>query len=145
MIVRPWTVDDVIELSELEKEIFKDPWSVYAITESLVHELFHGYILEEDGKIFGYYGFYSIPPEAHIANIAVVKDERGKGYGKYLFEHLLKTAKSLGDTDATLEVRPSNTVAIKMYESYGFVTEGRRKKYYGDGEDALIMWRRNAE
>lgn len=142
MIARAWTFDDVELLFGLEQRIFKDPWSIYAIAESLSHELFHGVIFEDDGEVIGYYGFYSIPPEAHIANIAVVPEKQGKGYGKAMLSHLLKTAEDLGDTDVTLEVRPSNEVAIKLYERYGFKTEGRRKRYYGDGEDALIMWRR---
>ncbi len=143
MIAREWTFDDIEALAELEKRIFKDPWSVYAITESIMHELFHGVIFEDEGEIIGYYGFYSFPPEAHIANIAVAPEKRGMGYGKELLRHLIETAEKLGDTDLTLEVRPSNEIALNLYEKSGFVTEGRRKKYYGDGEDALIMWRRS--
>lgn len=143
MRIRSWTFEDVLPLAELEKEIFPDPWSMYAITESLLHELFHGYILEDEGEIIGYYGFYSFPPEAHIANVAVVPKMQGKGFGKMLLEHLISEAEKLGDTDLTLEVRPPNVRATNLYESHGFCVEGRRKKYYGDGEDALIMWRRS--
>ena len=143
MRIRSWTFEDVLPLAELEKEIFPDPWSMYAITESLLHELFHGYILEDEGEIIGYYGFYSFLPEAHIANVAVVPKMQGKGFGKMLLEHLISEAEKLGDTDLTLEVRPSNVRATNLYESHGFRVEGRRKRYYGDGEDALIMWRRS--
>lgn len=143
MRFRKWTADDIIPLAKLEQEIFPDPWSVYAITEALMHDLFHGTILEsDDGQIIGYYGFYSFPPEAHVANVAIVPSFQGKGFGKLLFEKLLEEAENLDDIDLTLEVRPSNEKAVRLYETHGFATEGRRKKYYGDGEDALIMWRR---
>ena len=46
-----------------------------------------------------------------------------------------------GAKAVTLEVRPSNTEAIKLYEKRGFVVKGIRKNYYTEtGEDALVMW-----
>jgi ribosomal-protein-alanine N-acetyltransferase len=45
-----------------------------------------------------------------------------------------------GVTLAFLEVRPSNTRALALYESLGFQVIGRRNGYYFDtGEDALVM------
>jgi ribosomal-protein-alanine N-acetyltransferase len=44
--------------------------------------------------------------------------------------------------DALLEVRPSNTLAIALYLSMGFVEMGRRRNYYqadGGREDALVL------
>lgn len=142
MLLRRWTFDDVFELNNLENEIFKDPWSVYAIYDAINCDVFHGVALVEDNNIIGYYGFYSIPPEAHIANVAIKKEYRGKKLGDLLMQDFVKTAESLGDYDFTLEVRASNEIAKKLYEKYGFKAEGLRKKYYGDGEDAVIMWRR---
>ena len=47
---------------------------------------------------------------------------------------------SLGCSSATLEVRPSNTAAVALYSSHGFVEIGRRKGYYAaEGEDAIVM------
>ncbi len=42
----------------------------------------------------------------------------------------------------TLEVRPSNTGAIALYEASVSALRARARGYYRDtGEDALIMWR----
>jgi ribosomal-protein-alanine N-acetyltransferase len=38
-----------------------------------------------------------------------------------------------------LEVRPSNKSACKLYQRLGFAEVGIRKRYYGDGEDALVL------
>ncbi|MBE8948991.1 MAG: GNAT family N-acetyltransferase [Quinella sp. 3Q1] len=58
-----------------------------------------------------------------------------------LFGELIKAVKLRGARAITLEVRPSNTAAIKLYKSFGLRSVGRRKGYYLDnGEDALIMW-----
>ncbi|MGB3613709.1 MAG: hypothetical protein WBA10_07945, partial [Elainellaceae cyanobacterium] len=43
---------------------------------------------------------------------------------------------------ATLEVRVSNTAALRVYDVFGFQPVGQRRRYYADtGEDALILWR----
>ena len=55
---------------------------------------------------------------------------------------MLGEALAEGITDVTLEVRVSNEPAIALYRSFGFEEAGIRKRYYGDGEDALIMWLR---
>ena len=45
----------------------------------------------------------------------------------------------------TLEVRVSNAPAIGLYKKFGFAEAGVRPKYYENGEDALIMWRKREE
>lgn len=142
MEFRKWQTLDAFEINKIETELFSDPWSVYAIYDAINSPCFIGYALTDANEIIGYYGFYSIPPEAHIANVGIVKSRQGQGLGKILMEHFLKTAYSLGDYDCTLEVRPTNEKALNLYKKYGFKQEGLRKKYYGDGEDAVIMWRR---
>jgi ribosomal-protein-alanine N-acetyltransferase len=55
---------------------------------------------------------------------------------------LLERARQAGMDDALLEVRPSNTLAIALYQSMGFVEIGRRRGYYqadGGREDALVL------
>ncbi|MBR1971132.1 MAG: ribosomal protein S18-alanine N-acetyltransferase [Clostridia bacterium] len=145
MLFKKWEVNLAQNLADLETAIFKDPWSKNAIIDSIKSPLFHGEVLlDEKGDIIAYYGFYSIIPETHIANLAVREDKRGLGLGNVILERLLSQAIMLGNSEFTLEVRPSNEKAIALYKKYGFKVEGRRRNYYGDGEDALIMWKRLA-
>ncbi|MBR2159726.1 MAG: ribosomal protein S18-alanine N-acetyltransferase [Clostridia bacterium] len=145
MLFKKWEVNLAQNLADLETAIFKDPWTKNAIIDSIKSPLFHGEVLlDEKGDIIAYYGFYSIIPETHIANLAVREDKRGLGLGNVILERLLSQAIMLGNSEFTLEVRPSNEKAIALYKKYGFKVEGRRRNYYGDGEDALIMWKRLA-
>ncbi len=145
MLFKKWEVNLAQNLEDLETAIFKDPWTKNAIIDSIKSPLFHGEVLlDEKGDIIAYYGFYSIIPETHIANLAVREDKRGLGLGNVILERLLSQAIMLGNSEFTLEVRPSNEKAIALYKKYGFKVEGRRRNYYGDGEDALIMWKRLA-
>ena len=138
-----WSENDRLEIFQLEKDIFSDSWSLYAIDESINCPAFVGYILTDEGETVGYYGFYAIPPEGHIANVAVVEKHRGKKYGIELLNHMIRTGDLCEILDYTLEVRVSNEPAINLYKKLGFKQEGLRKKFYDDGEDAIIMWRRN--
>ena len=145
MLFKKWEVNLAQNLADLEMAIFKDPWTKNAIIDSIKSPLFHGEVLlDEKGDIIAYYGFYSIIPETHIANLAVREDKRGLGLGNVILERLLSQAIMLGNSEFTLEVRPSNEKAIALYKKYGFKVEGRRRNYYGDGEDALIMRKRLA-
>jgi ribosomal-protein-alanine N-acetyltransferase len=54
---------------------------------------------------------------------------------------LIQRAYQLGSRWLTLEVRPSNDVAVRLYEKFGFKVIGRRRGYYTDNnEDAIVMW-----
>jgi ribosomal-protein-alanine N-acetyltransferase len=76
----------------------------------------------------------------HLMNIAVAPAARRRGIGTALLEQLLERAGP--EQPYTLEVRPSNRVAIALYERFGFCPAGTRRRYYQDtGEDAMIMWR----
>jgi ribosomal-protein-alanine N-acetyltransferase len=76
--------------------------------------------------------------EVEILLVAVVPHARRRGVGRALVEALLADA---GARRAHLEVRASNRAAIALYERTGFVAAGVRKRYYADGEDALVMAR----
>ena len=83
--------------------------------------------------------------EAHVLNVCIDERFRCRGIGGALLEHLLEFAKGLGVQDVFLEVRPSNTVAIRLYQSHGFGQIGVRKGYYQavEGrEDAVVLRRR---
>lgn len=84
--------------------------------------------------------YWAILDEAHITVLAIDPRYQRRGLGKWLLVNLLIDASERTLTRATLEVRPSNSRALALYESFGFETLGRRRRYYVDGEDALILW-----
>jgi len=91
--------------------------------------------------VVGYVGLWMMVDEAHITTVAVRHSFRGRGLGKVLMLAIMELARELGSRMVTLEVRESNTVAIKMYHELGFQQKGLRPRYYTDnGEDAIIMW-----
>jgi ribosomal-protein-alanine N-acetyltransferase len=90
--------------------------------------------------VIGLSGFWLMAGEAHIGTIAVQPDWRGLGLGEWLLLALLETGQGLNADVATLEVRPSNHVALALYRKYRFEQVGRRPRYYSDNhEDALIF------
>jgi ribosomal-protein-alanine N-acetyltransferase len=75
----------------------------------------------------------------HLMNIAVAPERRREGIASMLIERLF--SETGPGARITLEVRASNSAAIRMYERFGFRPAGHRRRYYHDnGEDALVMW-----
>lgn len=133
---------DAEEIAFIEKECFSSPWSENSIRESMKNgNLFLG--IREDGRLKGYVSFYESFDEGYINNIAVLKESRRLGIGKALLKEVTEYAVLKGLSFISLEVRESNTPAKKLYSSFGFKEEGRRKKYYKNpDEDAIILTRR---
>lgn len=138
---RRMTTDDADAIAELELKCFAMPWSRADFLRENKNELAEYIVGELDGKIIAYAGAWVSFNQAEVMNVAVEPELRGQGIGTILFGELIKAVKLRGATAITLEVRPSNTAAIKLYESFGLRSVGRRRGYYLDnGEDALIMW-----
>ena len=117
------------------------PWSRADFFREFQNELAEYVVGELDKKIVAYAGAWVSFDQAEVMHIAVEPELRGQGIGTLIFAELIKAVKERGATSITLEVRPSNVAAIKLYESFGLKSVGRRKGYYLDnGEDALIMW-----
>ena len=81
-----------------------------------------------------------IVDELEIDNLVVAASHRRQGIGAALLHEALGQSQALGVRSAVLEVRAGNVAAQKLYESFGFITLGRRIEYYHNpAEDALIM------
>lgn len=133
--------DDAEAIAELEEKSFVMPWKREDFWHEAKNELAEYVVGELDGKIVAYAGAWVAFNQAEVMSVAVDPEWRGQGIGTLLFGELIKAVKARGATAITLEVRPSNTAAIKLYESFGLRSVGRRKGYYLDNnEDALIMW-----
>ncbi|MDD3214255.1 MAG: ribosomal protein S18-alanine N-acetyltransferase [Eubacteriales bacterium] len=141
MTIRRMTLADVTQVHEIEQATFPVPWSRQSFVDEMERNACARYLVaEENGEIIAYAGAWMIFDEGHITNVAVRKDQRGKGIGKAIMAALMQYAANLGVRYMTLEVRKSNTVAQELYKSFGFIRLGVRKQYYEDnGEDALLL------
>jgi ribosomal-protein-alanine N-acetyltransferase len=124
----------------MEKECFKgESWSFSILAGCFESPAFYGVVAEENGEIIGYGGITVAADSADLENILVSEDYRGNGYGNSILNNLLDAAKTRGAENVFLEVRVSNSVAMKMYLKSGFVGIYARTRYYSDGEDCLVM------
>lgn len=143
VIIRQATVEDVDDIYEIETLCFPDPWSRDALVYEFTENPRAFYIVAElDEKVVGYAGLWWIADEGHITNVAVKPGYRNRHIGEGIINVMIDFTSQEGIKHHTLEVRPSNTAAINLYQKFGFRTEGIRKEYYANNkEDALIMWR----
>ncbi|MDE5942804.1 MAG: ribosomal protein S18-alanine N-acetyltransferase [Clostridia bacterium] len=140
MKIRPWKYEDILRISEIEKECFpKEPWSFQMLASSFGSEAFSGVVAEDGGEVIGYGGFTAAADTADIDNIAVVESYRRGGVAKAVVSELCKKAQKKGVKKLFLEVRVSNYAAMSLYLKCGFKGAYARTRYYPDGEDCLVM------
>ena len=137
--LRWWDLDDV---QELERQLFgADPWTAWQFWSELarVPESRWYVVARRGGRIVGYAGVFLVVPEADVQTIAVALEEQGRGTGRVLLGALIDRAQERGAAVLHLEVRADNAAAVALYEAAGFVPDGRRRDYYGRGQDAVLM------
>jgi len=93
----------------------------------------------EKNRVVGYVSALVDGEDAHVASIAVLKDYRRRGIGHALMSELIKSLKLRQVRTVSLEVRKSNTSAIRFYEILGFERIGLIQPYYENGEDAVVF------
>lgn len=137
------TVDDIETLLSLDAACFGKLWSrdhYLREIDSPNSDILIFY-QPETGNPVAYGCVWAIVDEAHITILGTLPDYQRRGYARQVLAGLLHLAVVRELKRSTLEVRASHVGAIALYESFGFETAGRRKKYYSDKEDALILWR----
>ena len=138
----PMNADHLEELEKLERLCFSRPWSRKMLAEDLENQC-AAFLVAQDGdtgKVVGYAGLLVVADEGYITNVAVFPEYRRRGVAAQLLSVFENFARGSHLAFLTLEVRPSNTAAIALYESFGFQQAGRRKNYYDlPKEDALIL------
>lgn len=142
MIITKMNKDHVLQIAELEKICFSDPWSVNSIASELDNRLSLWLVALEDDKVIGYVGSQTVLGETDMMNIATHPDYRKQGIATALITGLMEALEASGSHSLMLEVRASNEPAVSVYRNLGFEEVGRRKNYYRNPkEDALIMRR----
>lgn len=139
MELRKWKYEDIMEIAALEKQCFSDPWSFRMLADSFFGENVVTAAAEEGGKVIGYAFAVLAGEDADIANVAVSPACRRRGIASQLLARLEAHVASVGVRRMFLEVRVSNAPAMALYIKRGYVGRYVRPRYYGDGEDALVM------
>ena len=139
--IRRLTYADLPAVVAIERRTFPAPWSLAMFVLELSKPAGVCLVAEDGGEIAGYVICSRHDTVWHLMDIAVAPDRRREGIGRELVQALLDRLPG-PDEQVTLEVRPSNEPAIRLYVGFGFRTAGVRRRYYQDNnEDALIMWR----
>lgn len=144
--------EDAVSLAELESGVFSDAWSAEHFVSLLKQEHFQAagaFETREDSRsasdLQAYVSGYNVAGELEIVNVAVRAKLRGQGLGARVLRFFLAETAANGLERAVLEVRRGNAAARALYARCGFTAIGTRKKYYADGEDALLLeWRPGA-
>jgi ribosomal-protein-alanine N-acetyltransferase len=142
--LRPLELRDLSEIEEIERDSYPTPWSrsMFASELSKPSSLCLGAFDGDSGSLIGYLVISRYVDAWHVMNIAVAPARRRQGIASLLMNRLFDLTLGRGRRGYTLEVRVSNTGAIKLYERLGFRPRGVRRGYYTDNrEDALIMWK----
>jgi [ribosomal protein S18]-alanine N-acetyltransferase len=141
VVIRPMRALDVPQVVAIERASYQFPWS-----EGIFRDCLRvGYVCRVVGnarELMGYGVMSSGAGEAHILNLCIGESFRSRGHARQLMLSLIERAGALGASEAFLEVRPSNTAAIRLYLSMGFAQVGVRRGYYqavGGREDAAVL------
>lgn len=139
-VIRRLVYADLPEVIGIERQCFPTPWSLAMFVLELSKPAGICLALEEEGRLRGYMVCSRYDDVWHLMNVSVDPSCQRHGHATALIGELIDR---LGEgSRITLEVRPSNSGAIALYERFGFLPVGTRRRYYHDnGEDAIIMWR----
>jgi [ribosomal protein S18]-alanine N-acetyltransferase len=132
---------DVSAVAAVERASYQFPWSE-GIFRDCVRVGYLCRVVEVSDVIIGHGIVSTGAGEAHILNVCVRPEFRCRGVGRQLLRYLLERSRALGMAEAFLEVRPSNTTAIRLYQSLGFEQVGVRRGYYqatNGREDAAVL------
>jgi ribosomal-protein-alanine N-acetyltransferase len=131
---------DVPFVAALEAENFSMPWSGQAFADVLRREDVIFLVACEGERILGYVGVYCSLDEGEITNVCVAGAARRQGIANLLLTQLFGRLVARGILRVFLEVRVSNTPAIRLYEKLGFSVAGTRRDFYENPrEDAYVM------
>ena len=134
------TADHVLQVAQLEKLCFQDPWSEKSIASELSNKLALWLVAVEEETLVGYIGSQTVMDETDMMNVAVHPEFRRRGIAEALVNALCAALKEQGSVSLTLEVRASNEPAKALYEKLGFEQVGKRPNYYRNPkEDAYIL------
>lgn len=139
MTFLPLEKKDFYLLALAKEQGYTDEWNENMFLSAINSGNFYGVKVLKDGKVMGYLHYSFAGEDADVNSVFVFLESRKLGAGYKLLETAEKQIILQGAQKIFLEVRENNLPAIKLYEKFGLKSISVRKKYYPDGENAIVM------
>lgn len=139
--LRPMKPGDMDAVLAIEVRCHSHPWTAEHFAGELANPHSRLVVMRCEGQPAAFICYWLLGGELSILNVAVDPAFRRRGLASALMRHALAEGALAGTERALLEVRRGNPGAIALYRRFGFTTVGERRRYYADGEDALVMVR----
>lgn len=141
-MIRPARAEDTDALAALEREAFSaDAWSPSQIEAELAGPTRHVFVAEAGDDVIGYASIAVAGEVADVTRIVVAESARRRGVASDLLDALHRAAAGAGVERMLLEVADDNAAAQTFYAAHGYAEISRRRAYYADGGDALVLHR----
>ncbi len=138
----PLTDARLDEVMAIEQSAYAHPWSRGNFSDS-VRSGYQAQLLVAGDTLLGYFVAMKGVDEVHLLNLTVAPAWQGQGWGRVMLDALAVWSRGQGAQWLWLEVRVSNTRALRIYEHHGYRRVGDRRGYYpaghGQREDAVVM------
>jgi len=142
VILRPATAGDARAVGDLEETLFgTDAWSLPTVVSELTGPGRCAVVALEGEALVGYAITLAGAEVVDLQRIAVLPGHRRRGVAAALLDAVRDAAVEAGARRMLLEVSATNTTALAFYERSGFTGIDRRRRYYRDGADALVLAR----
>ena len=141
MKIFPLEQSDFSRLASVKDIDFSDAWNYDMLVSAEKAGNFYGFTIKKDEKseLIAFITFSVSIDTLDIEDVYTFSDYRKKGFAKMLINSVLDYAKQNNKNKIFLEVKKTNEKAISLYQGLGFSIISERKKYYADGETALVM------
>lgn len=133
------SAEALLVLAALDLDFFPQPWDKESWTELSDSKFILSMYLDHEVVGFAMYDISFVDSFAHLLKILTIPSKRGMGLGKNLLNESIKELQERGIKEFFLEVEAQNLAAIHVYQESGFKIIHRKKHFYSNGADALIM------
>ena len=142
MILRSATLDDAPEIAAVDRVLFPvDAWSLPSVVGEISGQGNFAFVAVSDGELLGYAMTMRAGEVVDLQRIGVLPSQQRQGIARRLLAAAIDQARADGGDRMLLEVSSTNQAALAFYAAEGFVEMDRRRRYYRDGSDALVLGR----
>ena len=144
-LIKRMGTGDLEEVVSISSSSRFAPWSSEMFLGEMNHSFSHCFLIGSDqppeGQALGFICFRTIQDESELLNLGVHPRFRKMGLGRSLMQFYIHFCTQMKVRRFYLEVSPSNEEALRLYRSLHYGPFGRRERFYGGKEDALLLVR----